>query len=298
MNKKFYAGGTRNGIRFYTRPAVGSMSDDEFDVLRGFINKNIGIKMPPEKKILLESRIAKRMRELDIPSYGDYIKFAFGDKNTAEIVEMLNVVTTNKTDFFREPGHFGFLKEIVLPHWSQRLLNKSRPLFLWSAGCSTGEEPYTIAMVVDDYFSTSHHMAYRINATDISTTVLDTARKGIYARERTAPVSKDFLKRYMLRSKDREVKRTRIKPGLRDKIDFHRFNLKEFHKYPSHKYHIVFCRNVIIYFDKHDQEKVLNGLCNSLVPGGFLFLGHSETLSGLKMPLTNVSPTVYRKEEV
>jgi chemotaxis protein methyltransferase CheR len=207
---------------------------------------------------------------------------------------MVDVVTTNKTDFFREAAHFDFLTNELLPK-KHKDHNAAAPLKVWSAGCSTGEEPYTLAMVLAEFAEKMPAFDYEIFATDISTRVLEAAETAVYTEEKVQPVPLYFKKKYLLKSKDPKSKTVRVVPELRKKISFERLNFidGDVSAYPV--FNIVFCRNVLIYFDRPTQEKVIRKLCSRLEPGGYLFLGHSESISQLQLPLQQVQPTVFKK---
>jgi chemotaxis protein methyltransferase CheR len=209
---------------------------------------------------------------------------------------MIDLVTTNKTDFFREPEHYNYLTQCVLPEWCER--NGCRhPLSIWSAGCSTGEEPYTLSMVLNEFAGEHGGFNFKITASDISTRVLEKAGKAIYDMDRIGPINAQMRRKYLMRSKNRDSELVRIVPELREKIRFQRINFMDSDFGFREPFDIIFCRNVIIYFDRPTQERLLNKFYRYLKPGGWVFMGHSETLSGLDVPLTMVHPTVYRKLE-
>lgn len=271
------------------------LSDGEFRALSSLVEGELGIKMPPAKKTLLESRLQKRLRALNLASYAEYCDMLFnrgGMKD--ELVHMLDLVTTNKTDFFREAHHFEFLADSAL----ERMVRATGPkVSIWSAGCSTGEEPYTLAMVLSEYARSRQGCGfdYSITATDISTRVLEAASKGIYQEDRITPVPAELKKRYFLRSRDASKALVRVVPELRGKISFSRVNLMD-DAYPVEgPFDAIFCRNVIIYFDKPTQEALFAKFCEYLKPGGYIFIGHSETLSGAGLPLRKVATSVYVK---
>lgn len=273
-----------------------TLSDKEFRRLSEFIHTECGIKMPPGKRTMLEGRLRKRLRDLGIGSFTEYYEYLLSPQGLAgEYVHMINVVTTNKTDFFREPAHFDYLVQKVLPQLVDCGLGVGRRLNVWSAGCSTGEEPYTLAIVLSEFAQNYRSFDFSILATDISTKVLEKARTGIYDHDRVKPVSLFLRKRYLLRNKDRAKKLVRVAPELRSKVRFQRVNFMDRKFGISDKMAVIFCRNVLIYFDRPTQEQVLARVCRHLIPGGYLFTGHSETLQGLNLPLTNVATTVYRK---
>ncbi len=272
------------------------LSESDFLRLGRFIYAESGIRMPPIKKTMLESRLQKRLRTLGMESFTRYCAYLFSSEGLAqEAVPMLDLVTTNKTDFFREADHFQYLMASVLPGYVQKGTGASRTLRVWSAGCSTGEEPYTLAMVLQEFAEQSPGFDFRILATDISTRVLASGRLAVYSEERTAPVPTALKKKYFLRSRDRSEGLVRIVPQLREKVEFRRLNFMGEDFAIREEIDIIFCRNVIIYFDRPTQERLLQRFCTHLAPGGFIFMGHSETLSGLDVPLMQVSPTIYRR---
>lgn len=274
-----------------------SLSSKDFSRLSSFIYRELGIKMPASKTTMLNGRLNKRLRALELSSFTDYCDFLFSDKGKeAEMVHLINAVTTNKTDFFREPGHFDFLVETALPVVEQlHRFEARRKLKIWSAGCSTGEEPYTLAMVLAEVQESRPDFHYEILATDISSRVLDVARRAVYPMDRIAPVSNLHRKKYLLRGKDPKNPQVRIVPELRKKVRFGRLNFMDADFNLPEMVDIIFCRNVIIYFDKETQERLMHKFCRYLNQGGYLFLGHSESLHGYQTPLTQVAPTVYRK---
>jgi chemotaxis protein methyltransferase CheR len=208
---------------------------------------------------------------------------------------LLDVVTTNKTDFFREPDHFEYLVQKALPDLLAReQLDKG--LLVWSAGCSTGEEPYTLAMVLSEYAQLHPGFRFRVLATDLSTTVLAKAKLGVFENEVLNPIPSELRRRYFMRSRDPEDTTVRVVPELRRLVDFRRVNFMDTDFGLTEKVHIIFCRNVIIYFDRRTQENILQKLANHLMPGGYAFLGHSETLHGMDLPLVPVAPALYRRD--
>ena len=270
-----------------------TLSDKEFARLSEFIHDECGIKVTEAKRVMLEGRLQKRLRKLGLGSFATYCEYLFSPEGMEnEVTFMIDEVTTNKTDFFREPAHFRFLVESVVPD----LTRFRRKLTIWSAGCSSGEEPYTLAMVLSDYAERLPGFEFLVLATDISTNVLGKAQKAIYDEERVAPVSSEFKRKYLLRSKDKTQKTVRIVPELRSRVRFRRLNFMDGDFGFREPIDVIFCRNVIIYFDKATQERLLNRFCRHLVPGGYVFMGHSEALIDMNVPLTPVAPTVYRKK--
>lgn len=275
------------------------LSERHFNQICQFIYSHVGIKCSLKKKSMIESRLAKRLRALNFVDYAEYCDYLFSDRGLEdELVHLINVVTTNKTDFLREPKHFDFLTQTVLPLLRQhRRLDLKKKLSFWSAGCSTGEEPYTLAMVLADYNDKQANgkLSFDILATDVSTRVLDIARRAVYHQERIEPVPQEWRKRYLLRSRDANNPLVRIAPELRKKVTFGRLNFMDDEFGLPHLVDIIFCRNVIIYFDRPTQEKLMKKFAKNLTPGGYLFIGHSESLHGFDIPFEQISPTVYRK---
>ncbi|HEX2868263.1 MAG TPA: CheR family methyltransferase [Ignavibacteriales bacterium] len=266
----------------------------EFEALSSFIYSEVGIKMPPNKKIMLEARLKKRLKELSMKSYSEYTQMVLKRKSPSEIFHFIDVVTTNKTDFFREPKQFGFLTEHAMPELRKIFgIGQEGAIRVWSAGCSTGEEPYTLAMVLHEELRQFNQI--RIFASDVSTEVLKKAQLAIYEEERVEPVPMEFKRRYLLRSRDRERKLVRIVPELRRQVEFRRINFMHDDYEIKESFHAVFCRNVIIYFDRQTQQSIIEKITRKLLKGGFLFIGHSESLFNMDLPLVQVAPSIYRK---
>ena len=273
---------------------VRSMADGEFSLLSEYIESSCGIKMPSSKKTMLESRLQKRLRSLGMHSFKEYCDYLFSTEGSKrELTHMLDAVTTNKTDFFREPAHFDCLTNRALPELYHRGAGKK--LTVWSAGCSSGEEPYTLAMVMSEFARGYAGFGFSILATDICTRALEKASLGIYEEERVAPIPLELKRKYLLRSRDKNKGIVRMAPEMRALVKFRRLNFMDDDFGIKEPLHIIFCRNVIIYFDRPTQEKLLNKFCRHLAPGGYLFLGHSETLNGLDVPLVQKESTIYRK---
>ncbi|OQY00660.1 MAG: chemotaxis protein CheR [Bacteroidetes bacterium 4572_117] len=269
---------------------AAKLSDSEFDKLSKFIFTRYGIKMPIAKKIMLQSRLQKRLRELRIYSFKEYINFVFSKKGEEEIVHMIDVVSTNKTDFFREPAHFDFLTNNVLPKY---LANNNRNLKLWSAGCSSGQEVYTLSIVLSEFFENHPGFDYSIFGTDISTKVLKMAHSAIYNESAVEMIPLETKRKYLLKSKDKTVKKIRVNKKLRQKTSYQRLNFISSTYNVHEHFDIIFCRNVLIYFDRDTQEQVINKLCRHLKPGGYFFLGHSESVTNIDVPLIQIKPTIF-----
>ena len=274
-----------------------TLSMKEFETFSRFIYEKCGIRMPPIKKTMLETRLRKRLRALGIRNFKDYCDFLFSKKGfKEEIIHMIDVVTTNKTDFFRESSQFTYLTQTVVPELVDTYRTGiDRKLKVWSAGCSTGEEPYTLAMVLSEIENQFQKIEFSILATDISTQVLEKAALGIYDLDRIEPISLDFRKKYLLRSKDKQKGLVRISSELRKMVNFKRLNFMDNEFGMPECFDVIFCRNVIIYFDKPTQEKLIPKFCNYLNMGGYLFLGHSETILNMDLPMIQVAPSTYKK---
>jgi chemotaxis protein methyltransferase CheR len=274
-------------------PADDHLSDWEFNRLAALIEDYSGIKMPATKRTMLEGRLRRRMRANAIATLDDYCAFLF-DRNglDSEFVHLINAVTTNKTDFFREPAHFRFLETTGLPE----LARAGRPTIkAWSAACSIGAEAYTLAMVLEENLRAGSRQDYSILCTDLSTDVLQQAISGKFDESMIEPISLELRQRYVMRSKTAGAGQVRMAAALRSKLIFARLNLMD-QSYPvPTDMDVIFCRNILIYFDKPTQAKVLRRLCAHLRHGGYLFLGHSESTSGIDLPVTQVSNTVFQR---
>lgn len=274
-----------------------NMSAREFHDFSSLIYTECGIKMPPAKKTMLTARLTKRLRSLGLDSFGQYYAYVCSPNGRSEeLRSLIDVVSTNKTDFFREPAHFDYLVQMALPELMGAFKSGFRKkLRLWSAGCSTGEEPYTLAIVLSESAEKYRGLNFSILSTDISTKVLKKAALGIYEQEKVEPVPMSLRKKYFMKSKDKNKRLVRIMPEIRSLLEFRRLNFMQNDFQIREPMHVIFCRNVIIYFDRPTQEAVLYRLCRYLIPGGYMFTGHSETLNGLDLPLVPVANTVYRK---
>jgi len=275
------------------------MSVQDFQRLSDLIENQYGIKMPQSKKDMLEARLRKRLRELNFQSFTQYCSYLFSHEGQQdELMHMLDMVTTNKTDFFRGEDHFQYMVNHVLPDMiSSEGAGINRELMLWSAGCSSGEEPYTLAMVLSEFQRRvpGLQLSFTILGTDLSTRVLQNAARAVFTEEKTRTIPQDLKRRYLMASKDRSRRLLRVVPELRVHVKFRRLNFLEGDFGLREPMDIVFYRNVMIYFKRHTQKEILDKIIACLRPGGYLFIGHSETLSGLNLPVQQVAPTIYRK---
>ena len=271
------------------------LSDVDFNRLSEFIYTNYGIKLPPVKKIMLQSRLQARLKANDMDSFKVYTDYVLSGKGGEhEIVSMIDLVSTNKTDFYRESAHFDFMKDVILPEHND--LFSERMFKVWSSASSSGEEIYTIAIVISEFLEGKRKFDYQILGTDISTRILDKARKAIYGMERVDVIPLAQKRKYLLKSKDTANPQVRIVPALRAHTSFQRLNLMdEVYKDVPSDFDLIFCRNVLIYFDRPTQEKVIQKLCRHLRLGGYFFLGHSESISGYDVPLKQIKPTIFQK---
>jgi chemotaxis protein methyltransferase CheR len=271
-----------------------SLGDKDFHRLSNYIMSHYGIKLPPAKKTLLQCRLQKRLKAYNMSSFSDYINFVFSSAGQEEeLSNMIDEISTNKTDFFREPIHFDFLSQTGLKEYLAKT-GKSR-LTVWSAGCSSGEEPYTIAMVLREYARLEHYVDFKITATDISTRVLQMGMQGIYHENKISEIPYALKKEYFQKGKNSYKHHVRVHSDLRRTVDFHHFNLLSSDYTIFGKFDIIFCRNVLIYFERAIQDRILNKLCNQLNSGGYLFLGHSETTMGFTLPLKTIRPSIFNK---
>ncbi len=277
----------------YSNIYKSSLSDHEFKQLSQFIQDNYGIKMPPAKKVVLQGRLHKRLKQLQIPDFKSYVEYVFSAQGENEIIHMMDVVSTNKTDFFREPVHFEFLENELLPHLHQ--INGRTITKFWSAGCSSGEEPYTLAIVLQQFKEKNPGFDYQILATDISTQMLQQGANAIYKEEKIEIVPLSLKKKYFLKSKDPNDPRVRVTKQLRDKVSFQRLNFMDSSYGVNELFDVIFCRNALIYFERENQEMVINKLCGKLNAQGFFFLGHSESITNMQVPLKSIKPTIFRK---
>ena len=273
-----------------TRPRSEPLSRGDFDRIADFVRRTSGIQLPPAKLQMVETRLQRRVRQLGLESTAQYCAafFASGEAEP-ERTALLNAVTTNKTDFFREARHFDHLIGTLMRQMADRA-----PVRVWSAACSIGAEPYTLAMLLD-----RHRQAggprWEMLATDIDTDVLEIARHGIFPREMLEPVPSDLMQAYVHQPRDPGRPQVRICPRLRAQIRFARLNLMDARYAVGAAMDVIFCRNVLIYFDKPTQERVVGKLAEVLAPGGHLYLGHSESITGFDLPLTQVASAVYKK---
>lgn len=273
------------------------MSDQEFVLLSDLIYRYAGITLPLTKKSMLVSRLLKRLRALGLHSFLEYYNYITSPAGRqAELSQTIDLVSTNKTDFFREPDHFTFLAETVLPElFALNIPPTAKKINTWSAGCSSGEEPYTLAMILAEFVQARSDIDFCILATDISHRVLDRGRRAVYSENDIEVVPGNYHRKYFMRGVRGQEGYYRVVPELRNRIIFRYLNLMDA-SFPSlSPMDFIFCRNVMIYFDHKTRTNLIEKFYNQLVEGGYLFIGHSETLHGMETNFKLIRPTVYRK---
>jgi chemotaxis protein methyltransferase CheR len=270
----------------------------DFQRIATLIGNEVGIKLPPQKRLMVEGRLRKRVRARGFESFDAYCNDLFrGDGLGDELPFLINAVTTNKTDFFREPEHFEFLTEKIVPALlAARRAERTPLLKLWSAASSTGAEAYTIAMLLADLAADRGDFRFAVLGTDVSTAVLEQGERAVYPAEMVAPVPRDMQARYILRPRRPGPRpEVRIAPEIRRLVRFAHLNLMDAAYRIDHDVDVIFLRNVLIYFERHDQEAVINRLIGHLRPGGYLLLGHSESMIGGAIAVRQVAPAVFQK---
>lgn len=273
------------------------LSDELFTKFKELVYDTSGIILANSKNTMLSARLVRRLRALNYTSFEQYYEYIQDGQNfQTELQSLLNVVTTNKTDFYREKHHFENLTDYVVPVLrSEHLLQEDTSLNIWSAGCSSGEEPYTISMELAEVMGAKKGN-FKILATDISTKVIHTAMDAVYCEQCIAPIPDKIKRRYLLRGTGKHSGQYKVAPEITKHVNFGKLNFTcDDYKIPE-KMHVIFCRNVLIYFDSHTRAAIIQKLCSQLVSGGFLFIGHSETLVAKDYQLEKIFPTVYRRK--
>lgn len=274
---------------FHREPKI---KHSDFIRISTFVEKTYGLKLPDFKKYLIQSRLLKRMNALGIRTYSEYLDYLFDPKNKSEIQNMIDVVTTHKTDFYRENDHFEFLEKTILPEFSA----KTDEITLWSAGSSTGEEAYTLAFVINEYNRlNTRKLDFEIYGSDVSQTSINEAQNAVYQLDKTVGVPKEILKRYFLKNKNPEKRLVRIVPEIRKHVHFFKLNFLEKTYNVDKKFDIIMCRNTLIYFARETQKLVLTKLIEHLKTGGYLIIGHSESIFSMNLPVKLVKTTIFKK---
>jgi len=288
---------TTNAMNTPTLIGELAISDQEFARFRDLVRAHAGITLGPQKRHLLRARLGRRLRALGMTSFAQYYDYLTDPEagSAEEILAFINAITTHKTDFFREPHHFEYLRRRWAKPGPADATRGRRRLRLWSAACSSGEEPYTLAMILAEAGLVPPACDTRILASDIDTDCLAQTEHGIYTLDRVGPVPHDLLKRYFVPGPRRRGPDFRVKPELRSLLTVRRINLAE-PTWPIRTlFHVIFCRNALIYFDRAMQKTILERLVSFLEPGGLLFLGHAESVFGLVDGLSHLGNTIYAR---
>jgi chemotaxis protein methyltransferase CheR len=270
------------------------LTQEEFKKVQVFMLENLGIKLSPIKIVMVTSRLIKRLKKTGISNFKDYLEYALSPegKRDGEFECMIDELTTHKTEFFREPEHFKLLQEKILPNYKPETYN---PFKIWSSGCSTGEEAYTMAIVLNEFKLINPTFDFNIYATDISNSSVMKAFRAIYNLQTIESIDKNLIKKYFLVSKDSSENKVRIIKSLREKVHFSILNLVDDYFFQNESLDVIFCRNTLIYFDDLSKRKVINKLIEKVKKGGYLFVGLSETVTQYSKAISQVSPSVYIK---
>lgn len=268
------------------------ITDREFNQMSSYIKANYGIHLKKEKQTLLTGRLHNVLQHLGFNNFTDYYNYVVADKSGDAVANLINKVTTNHTFFMREEDHFHYFRDVVIPYLIRNVREKD--LRIWSAACSSGEEPYTLAMILDEYFGKEKNLwDTKILATDISTKVLDMGMRGVYSRERIAPLPSIWRKNYLMEYMSDNYM---ITDKIKKEVIFRKLNLTD-DTFPFRKkFHVIFCRNVMIYFDNDTKNELLNKFYDLLESGGYLFIGHSESINRESSKFKYIRPSIYRKE--
>jgi chemotaxis protein methyltransferase CheR len=275
---------------------VRPLADAEFGLFQKLVFREAGIHLAEVKKALVAARLLRRIRELGMTTYAAYYRRVVEEKG--ELVQMLDAITTNETQFFREPHHFDVLSSRLVPQWRQEAARglRARQVTIWSAGCSTGEEPYSLAMTLLAELPVEDGWRVQILATDLSTRVLQRASEGVYPVERAGGIPRPLLEHFMLRGVGAQEGNVKVSPALQAAVTFRRLNLNQEPYGLTGTLDAIFCRNVFIYFQRATRDRIVQQMLDHLRPGGHFFVGHSESLGGVA-GLETLMPTVYRKPE-
>ncbi|MBL8027787.1 MAG: protein-glutamate O-methyltransferase [Fibrobacteres bacterium] len=270
------------------------LTDSEFRNLSSLIHERCGINIQEHKKSLIKGRLAKRLKVLGLKKFKEYYEYILKPANSEELVQMIDAVSTNVTHFFREQAHFDFLRDYIIPDMIKRSKEgQAGKLRVWCAASSSGEEPYSLAMTFLEHFNGIQGEDFMILGSDISTRVLKAAQDGVYTEDKLGGVSKSQRLKYFENGSQGQSK---VKDSVKKYLVFKRINLMD-NEFPfRNPLDVIFCRNVMIYFDKSTQQTLVQKFHNHLKPGGYLFLGHSEGLTGVKHKFSYVQPSVYRKD--
>jgi chemotaxis protein methyltransferase CheR len=271
------------------------LSAAAYRTLADLVYQHSRIRLGPDKQPMLANRLRKRLRALGLVSYDDYCSVLRSGTGPDEIEHLVDLISTNHTRFFREPEHFAFLTGRILPELVPFLAAEGSSLRVWSAAASSGEEPYTMAMVLAEFFREHPAVDWQVEASDISHRMLDEAERGIYRLDSRHALPPELLRRYFQRGVGTQAGTCRVKAEVRRRVRFQRINLFQAEYPVSREQHVIFCRNVMIYFDPPSRATLVHKLTRQLAPGGFLVIGHSESLMGIRHGLESVRQSVFRK---
>lgn len=267
-----------------------TITDKEFRQLSEYIKSNFGINLKEEKRSLLTSRLNSILEKNNFNSFSEYYKYLISDKTGEAVTSLVNKITTNYTYFMRETDHFYYFRDVILPYLENHI--KDRDLRIWSAGCATGEEPYTLAFILDEYFSDKKYWDKQILATDISIKALNTAKEGIYDEKQIETLPAVWRHKYFKKLADGKYI---ITDNIKKEVIFRRLNLISDSFVFKKQFHVIFCRNVMIYFDNKDTRELIKKFYDITAPGGYLFIGHSEAINRYDTGYKYVMPSLYRK---
>jgi len=271
------------------------MRDNEFDFIRQLVYQHSRISLSADKRELVSARLGKRLRARQMTTMDEYCDLLRGEESHEELSHLIDAISTNHTFFFRENAHFDFVRDRIVPEMLARRHEDGGGGFrAWSAACSSGEEPYSLAITLAETLAQSR-WSWHIAATDISHKILAKARAGIYRADTVEKIPAPLIKTYFQRGIGPQEGNYRIRPTLAANIAFEHMNLLEGEPKFQHRFHVIFCRNVMIYFDRPTQEELVRKLARWLIPGGYLLVGHSESLTAIKHGLELIKPAIYRR---
>lgn len=275
------------------------MRDCEFEFIRSLVYEHSRISLGPDKRDLVAARLGKRLRATQAPTIDDYCQLLRDPAAGEELAHLIDAISTNHTFFFRENAHFDFVRSTIIPEMLSRQRAERWLRFnAWSAACSSGEEPYSLAITLQDSLTAAGLWPWHIECTDISHRILETARLGVYRNEIITKLPPAMIKAHFQRGIGPQEGNYRVRASLQAGLSFHQQNLLQGEPPFREPFHVIFCRNVMIYFDRPTQEELVHKLARRLVPGGYLLVGHSESLTGIKHSLQMVRPAIYRRAPV
>ena len=274
-------------------PPEMPLTPQAYSFLANLVHERSRIQLGPDRQALVAGRLSQRLRALGLEGFEDYCRLLESARGEEEVGRLIDLISTNHTHFFREPAHFRVLAERVLPKLVGQRASAGRPLQIWPAAAASGEEPYSLAIVLAEFGRAERHLDWQVHASDISSRMLERCRSGIYEAEKVTLPDDQLLRRYFLRGFGQREGFCRVRPELRRRVVVHHVNLFQ-PAYPLPAgLDVIFCRNAMIYFDARSRQELLDRLVAMLAPGGFLFVGHAESLLGMRHPLRAESPSVY-----